>query len=72
MEITRAVDCMCLLGCPGFAQNKAVKERREAQHHKLCKPGMDGHGNGCPIDDCAGPPPLKCTAGHCKPTRAWQ
>jgi hypothetical protein len=63
---------MCLLGCPGLAQNKAVKERREGQYAKLCKPGMDGHGNGCPIDDCARPPPQKCVSGHCKANRPWQ
>jgi hypothetical protein len=56
---------MCLLGCPYLAQNKSVAARRASQYDASCKPGMDGKGHGCPIDDCARPPPIYCVAGKC-------
>ncbi len=64
-EINEPKDCMCLLGCPSLPQNKTTESRRSAAHMRLCKPGIDGQGNHCPIDDCARPPPIYCVSGKC-------
>jgi hypothetical protein len=64
-DIRAPSDCMCLFGCAYLAQNKMTQLRRAGQHLRLCTPGMDGHGNGCPIDDCAAPPPIRCVSGRC-------
>lgn len=68
-DILQATDCMCLLGCPGLAQSTSTASRRQAQYGALCKPGMDGRGHGCPIDDCAPPPPIRCVANKCAAKR---
>jgi hypothetical protein len=64
-EINSSADCPCLLGCPFTPLSTTTIARRQAAYQSLCTPGQDGQGNPCPIDDCASPPALACTAGHC-------
>jgi hypothetical protein len=64
-EILVATDCPCLFGCPSLVQNRATLDRRAAQYKALCRPGMNGQGQACPIDDCVQPPALSCTDGLC-------
>lgn len=64
-EIRSSKDCQCLFGCPSLPLSKQTVERRNADHMRLCKPGFNGEGRRCPIDDCAMPGPLACVAGHC-------
>lgn len=66
-EILAPTDCVCLLGCPSTALNRATVARRNAQYMALCTPGRDGNGRPCPIDDCGGPPALECRMGACVP-----
>lgn len=64
-EILSSTDCPCLLGCPYLPLSKTTVDRRTAQYNSLCTPGVDGHGNPCGVDDCAGPPPIVCNGGQC-------
>src|SRR6185369_8011773 len=64
-EILTSADCPCLFGCPYIPLSKSTVDRRQAQYNALCTPGVDGMGNGCGVDDCAGPPTAICNAGTC-------
>jgi hypothetical protein len=64
-EILSPSDCICLFGCPYIPLSKVTVDRRTAQYNMFCTPGKDGQGNPCPVDDCAGPGPIACKAGHC-------
>jgi len=64
-EILTPVDCPCLFGCPFIPLSQITVDRRNTQYKQLCTPGVDGQGNGCGIDDCAGPGPAACLNGHC-------
>jgi hypothetical protein len=64
-EILTPSDCICLFGCPTLPLSQTTVARRNAQYAQLCTPDKDGKGNPCPIDDCAGPGPIACKAGHC-------
>ena len=64
-EILKASDCPCLYGCPYLAQNVVTARRRIEQYKALCKPSVDGHGQGCGIDDCATPGPITCIDRVC-------
>jgi hypothetical protein len=64
-EILTHSDCVCLFGCPYIPLSQTTVSRRNAQYAQLCTPDKDGQGNPCPIDDCAGPGPIACKAGHC-------
>jgi hypothetical protein len=68
-EILKPADCPCLLGCPYIPMNKTTLARRQAAYERLCKPGVNGAGHPCPIDDCAAPPKMICDAGVCAPKR---
>jgi hypothetical protein len=64
-DILGPKDCPCLYGCPSRALNKATIERRNLQYKANCRPGFNGDGVRCPIDDCIMPPPLSCTNNTC-------
>lgn len=64
-EILSPADCPCLFGCPHIPLSTTTVARRNAQYQQLCKPGVDGQGNPCPVDDCATPGALACQAGKC-------
>jgi len=64
-EILTPADCVCLYGCPYIALSQETVDRRSQQYNQLCSFGVDGQGNPCGIDDCAGPPVAACNAGHC-------
>jgi hypothetical protein len=64
-EIVTSSDCICLFGCPFIPLNVDTVNRRTQQYNSLCTPGIDGQGNPCAVDDCAGPGPAACNAGHC-------
>jgi len=65
-EILSATDCICLYGCVYLPQTKVTASRRGDQYKALCSPGMDGKGQSCGIDDCAGPGAIACIDGACK------
>lgn len=64
-EITKAEDCICLMGCAFLPLSKDTIARRQAQYDALCTPNKDGKGNPCPVDDCVGPPPIDCIDNRC-------